>query len=617
MKKYLLRFFLFIVAGVINHGTFAAITCENLTHTPVCTGFNEYYLTGSSSSWTAHNDNCCYKTCVANTIPFNGTNCQCKGNTQQNSTKGYYADGAPTCSNASSCPGECETCPDSHPKSEDGATKESDCFAYCNNSSVSGGGGTKYANKDRVNYGISCAYTVKCNNGRYKNGTGEDATCPACPASSYQSATDHQNASCTPCGNGTYGTTTGQLTSASACNYSCYSLHPLVATFSDNSWDAATKTVKTCRAATCKAGSYRTGDTCTKCPAGTFSSAGATSCTPCAAGKYSYQEGSSSCLDCTAGKYSTGSATSCSTCPAGTYANNTLAATSCSLCNRGTTSSAGSSTANACSTCSNAANVASPVNTGWKNPTWNQTTNTTTNICEINQCSGGYKKTGTGNGTNIRCTPVTYTVEFLPNYGTGGSGTGSMTPITCIYGSWCQLPPNGFTKNGGTFSEWNTQADEGGVYYSDEDGWSYPPTTPGNDDNTIIKLFAVWQSCNNTANVYEWASGDCTIKSCNEGYYVYGSGTGNKCNECPSGHYCPGGTPTGDTCNQTTGLCYCPKGYYCPAGGKRYTCDAGKTSGTYTVNKEDCYILGGTDGTKFCDKRGCFFIPTQIIRYGT
>ena len=89
----------------------------------------------------------------------------------------------------------------------------------------------------------------------------------------------------------------------------------------------------------CPAGMYAIDSTlCIACPAGTSSSAGATSiasCIPCSAGSYATSVGTPSCTLCPAGTFSTAtganSSSVCQSCPAGTYSA-TVGGTNSSAC---------------------------------------------------------------------------------------------------------------------------------------------------------------------------------------------------------------------------------------------------------------------------------------------
>ena len=56
----------------------------------------------------------------------------------------------------------------------------------------------------------------------------------------------------------------------------------------------------------CPAGQFDDGSACTDCPAGTYSSASASSCTDCFFGKYTATSGATSCISCSAGRYGPG-----------------------------------------------------------------------------------------------------------------------------------------------------------------------------------------------------------------------------------------------------------------------------------------------------------------------
>ena len=88
----------------------------------------------------------------------------------------------------------------------------------------------------------------------------------------------------------------------------------------------------------CKAGYYKNANSCSVCPAGSYSNAGATSCSKCPTGSYS-NTGASSCSKCPAGSYANASATGCSSCPEGYYSN--AGASSCSVCPAGYYTSSG------------------------------------------------------------------------------------------------------------------------------------------------------------------------------------------------------------------------------------------------------------------------------------
>ena len=70
----------------------------------------------------------------------------------------------------------------------------------------------------------------------------------------------------------------------------------------------------------CKAGYYGDGDTCTKCPVGTYSEAGAAACTACPKGSYNDKQGQPSCTPCPCGTYQNEKGkTTCKKVPEGKY----------------------------------------------------------------------------------------------------------------------------------------------------------------------------------------------------------------------------------------------------------------------------------------------------------
>ncbi len=85
-----------------------------------------------------------------------------------------------------------------------------------------------------------------------------------------------------------------------------------------------------------------------------------------------------------------------------------------------------------------------------------------------------------------------------------------------------------------------------------------------------------------------------------------------KCGVCPAGNYCPSGTSTPPE-NQNK----CDEGYYCPnkpeaSGRGRKECPGGTTSVKGASAEEQCYIMGGDNGTKFCVQDICFNIPNHF-----
>ena len=81
--------------------------------------------------------------------------------------------------------------------------------------------------------------------------------------------------------------------------------------------------------------------------------------------------------------------------------------------------------------------------------------------------------------------PVTYTIVFNPN-----GGTGEMAPITVTYGVEATLPTLGFSRTGYPFTGWNTRADGKGTSFADK---ATVLNLGGLQDQTVI-LYAQWNA---------------------------------------------------------------------------------------------------------------------------
>lgn len=187
----------------------------------------------------------------------------------------------------------------------------------------------------------------------------------------------------------------------------------------------------TARWTQCTAGTYLSGNTCTNCSAGYYSSAGASSCSPCEAGKYSaagastcstctagyYCPGASNRVACSAGYYSSAGASSCTACATGSYTSTTGNST-CTACQGSTTSGTGKTSCDA--SCSNASNVST-----WNTATWSA--NSVSNSCSIKTCSSGYSLSG---GTCVSSIPGTR-VTFSGSYWSWRSGSNCTNHNTC------------------------------------------------------------------------------------------------------------------------------------------------------------------------------------------
>ena len=66
--------------------------------------------------------------------------------------------------------------------------------------------------------------------------------------------------------------------------------------------------------------------------------------------------------------------------------------------------------------------------------------------------------------------------------------------------------------------------------------------------------------------------------------------------------------PDGTTVNLKPNFGDCPDGYWCQSGSKN-PCPAGTTSAGGAASEENCYMVRGSNGTRFCDSNGCFFLP--------
>jgi uncharacterized repeat protein (TIGR02543 family) len=80
-------------------------------------------------------------------------------------------------------------------------------------------------------------------------------------------------------------------------------------------------------------------------------------------------------------------------------------------------------------------------------------------------------------------TPITYTVQYNANGGTGTTASSAHT-----YGTARTLSANGFTRTGYTFGGWAAQADGGGTGYTDEQSVSDLSST----QDATVNLYAKW-----------------------------------------------------------------------------------------------------------------------------
>lgn len=177
-------------------------------------------------------------------------------------------------------------------------------------------------------YRVAGTTCVPCEAGYYKNGTNSNAQCLPCAIGTYSAAPGASSctpceigsynkslasSSCQPCSPGTYGTGNNScdicpadsFCAGGAENISCSSYFgtPLHSLPGSNS-------PKDCVPVNCTAGYYynSTFRTCSQCPSGTFSQAGAGECDNCLPGTYlpTGVSGSSSCNQCLPNYYCLG-----------------------------------------------------------------------------------------------------------------------------------------------------------------------------------------------------------------------------------------------------------------------------------------------------------------------
>ena len=143
--------------------------------------------------------------------------------------------------------------------------------------------------------------------------------------------------------------------------------------------------------------------------------------------------------------------------------------------------------------------------------------NTTTNLTNNSFTKTGYtfnkwntKANGTGtnynNGQSVtltnnldlyaQWTPITYSIKYNANGGTGTMSNQSMT-----YDVPTNLSNNTFTKEGSTFLKWNTKADGSGTNYYNKEEVSNLTTTA----NETVNLYAIWST--NSYQIKYYANG--------------------------------------------------------------------------------------------------------------
>ena len=98
--------------------------------------------------------------------------------------------------------------------------------------------------------------------------------------------------------------------------------------------------------------------------------------------------------------------------------------------------------------------------------------------------------------------PISYSITFDGN----GADDGEMDAITATYDEEYTLTANTFTRNGYTFTGWNTEADGSGTSY--EDGATVSNLTT--EDGATVTLYAQWEenTSDYTITVTEYTGGD-------------------------------------------------------------------------------------------------------------
>ena len=129
-------------------------------------------------------------------------------------------------------------------------------------------------------------------------------------------------------------------------------------------------------------------------------------------------------------------------------------------------------------------------------------------------------------------TPITYTIHFNSN-----NGTGSMADETMTYGISKALTENAFTRDGWTFAGWNTKADGSGTNYIDKqeifnltdiDGEEFTLFAKWTKDEYIITYNADGGQLDNPKTTYSVDDEEFTlVQPTKEGYTFTGwTGTG-------------------------------------------------------------------------------------------
>ena len=315
----------------------------------------------------------------------------------------------------------------------------------------------------------------------------------------------------------------------------------------------------------CPAGTYLSGNTCTACPAGKYSAAGASSCSTCSAGTYS-AAGSSTCSSCAAGQYSSAGASSCSNCSAGTYS--AAGSSTCSSCPAGKYSSAGASS---CLTCT----------AGYRCPGGSNRIRCTAGTyaaagsSSCTSCSAGYYSSAEASSCSA-CPAGQFSTAGSSSCSTCPAGyrcPGGSNRIQCTAGTYAPAGSSGcYSCPAGTFSG----AGSGGCSSCTAGTYS----TGGASSCTICEAGYYCPGGSNRiqcgAGTYS-SGGASACTSCSAGYYsAAGAST---CLSCPAGKYSSAGASSCSTCTA---------GYRCPGGTNRIQCGAGTYSAAGASSCTNC-----------------------------
>lgn len=116
-------------------------------------------------------------------------------------------------------------------------------------------------------------------------------------------------------------------------------------------------------------------------------------------------------------------------------------------------------------------------------------------------------------------TANTYTVQYLPN-----GGTGEMAAQTFTYDAEQALTPNAFTRAGYDFRGWNTSATGAAVQYTD----GAAVRNLSADKDAVVKLYAVWAGQPVQVTLDRNDGSEPTVRTGVVGYnynYIYDNGT--------------------------------------------------------------------------------------------